>query len=114
SILEGAGLALVGVADHEFFVRLRAPDDVPLRTGTEAGTSHASQAAGLEDLDDFRRPCRTRTRLAGTTQEATEGLIRARAAVRVDPECPLAHARGSDRRLLGYAQQPAVAAHLGD
>ncbi|MET3865077.1 hypothetical protein ABIC20_002386 [Methylobacterium radiotolerans] len=41
---EGAGIALVGVADHVFLVRLGEHHGVPLDAGGEAGTAPAAQA----------------------------------------------------------------------
>jgi len=55
TILEGAGLALVGV-DRQQARRRFLTHQTPLATGRETGAAEPPQASVLEDLDQFLRP----------------------------------------------------------
>ena len=52
AVLEGARLALVGVADDILDVASLGPDGRPFAEGREAGASHAAQVRGLDRFQD--------------------------------------------------------------
>src|SRR5258708_22082021 len=52
AVLDGAGLAFVGVADDVFDRIGLLADKVPLHAGRKSGTSHAFQFGGFELCED--------------------------------------------------------------
>lgn len=65
----GAGIAFVGVADHEFAVGGGPAEELPFEAGEEAGAAAAAQLGGLDLLDDKLR--------IGVDQDLVEGLVTA-------------------------------------
>ena len=52
AILDGAGFALIGVADNVFLFARSIAHDLPLAAGRETGAAHAAQPAGFQGGDD--------------------------------------------------------------
>src|SRR5438105_15075346 len=48
AIFDGAGLALIGIADDVFFRSCGLADGIPLQMRREAGATHAAQASFFE------------------------------------------------------------------
>src|SRR5437867_10117640 len=96
AVLEGAGLALVGVAYEILGFRRLLGDEAPLHAGREARPAAAAQPRGLHHLDALvGRPL---------TKDCRGGLVAA--ALPVDLE------RGEPRRLdVLEEERPARGAH---
>ncbi len=60
TVLEGAGLALVGIDSHVAWCR-KAPDDLPLAARGEAGAAEAPEAGVRDRRDDVLEPLRMGT-----------------------------------------------------
>src|SRR3546814_10356383 len=72
AVLEGAGLALVGVDRHQARP-LEAAHDLPLLAGREAGAAEAAQAGVGEDVDELFR--RALAGEAGAQQPVAAGAL---------------------------------------
>ena len=107
-VLEGAGLALVGVDHHQPGLRL-GRDDAPLAAGGEARTAQAPQSRGLQFVEDLRG----RTAAGGQRAQHPVGarnLARAEGYLVRRPVARLRRNRGT-RRLPG---RPAFAQPRSD
>ena len=69
AVLDGARLALVGVADDVLLVAGRVADGLPLDGGREAGAAHAAELRGLEGRERARH-------VAGLDEFAERGVAR--------------------------------------
>ena len=77
AVHEGAGVALVGVADDELSLGRLLGDGGPLQPGRVAGAAAAAQAAPRDLRDDLGR--------AHLTQDVVQGLVPSGLDVRLDP-----------------------------
>src|SRR6185312_4992741 len=53
AVFDGAGFALVRIADDEFFIAIGVADRLPLHAGGESRTAHAAQSAFAQHADSF-------------------------------------------------------------
>ena len=95
TVLEGAGLGLVGVADRVVRGGLLAGHELPLAPGREAGAAHAAQAGVLDRRQDLV------VRQLAAEQAAQHAVALVVRRVGIVREGPVGPHGGSPRRLSG-------------